>query len=153
MLWLFMLEKTVGVFRGKEAAILRRHLSSHVIEDAAGDVFEFRFARDLESVEICDRELRLVVEHFFEMWHVPQGIDRVAMEATSEMIVNSARRHFAQRVQIHRQRLVTFGRLVAIAREDAEKKIQRRRSRKFWGITESAFTCIIDARQLLKTPR
>ena len=61
--------------------------------------FEFRFARDLKSVEIGDRQLRLVVEHFFEMRHVPEGIDRVAMKPAAEMIVHSARRHFAQRDQ------------------------------------------------------
>ena len=68
------------------------------------------------------------------------------MEAAAEMIVHSACRHFAQRVQGHRQCFVAFGRFVAIAREDAEKEIQRRWSRKFWRITESAFTRIIDVR-------
>ena len=75
------------------------------------------------------------------------------MEPAAEMIVNSARRHFAQRVQVHRQRFVAFGRFIAIAGEDAEKKIQRRWSRKFWRITESAFTRIVVRAIVAQTPR
>ena len=40
-----------------------------------GDGFEERVARNLKRFQISDGQLRLVVEHFFEMRHVPVTID------------------------------------------------------------------------------
>jgi hypothetical protein len=58
----------------------------------------------LESLEIGDRQLCLVVEHLLEVRHVPIAIDRVTMESAAEMIVYSARRHLAQSREIYLQR-------------------------------------------------
>src|ERR1700682_5276594 len=62
---------------------------------------EVRVVRNLKRVKISDRELRLVVEHLFEVRHVPVAIDRVAMKTAAELIVHSAGGHFAQRDEIH----------------------------------------------------
>jgi hypothetical protein len=59
----------------------------------------------LESFEIGDGKLRLVVEHFFEMRHVPVAIDRITVEAAAQMVVHATRRHFAEREEIHLERM------------------------------------------------
>src|SRR5438067_11328041 len=91
----------VRVLRGKESATFRGHIAADIIEDVARDFCENRLAADLKCFEISSCELGLVVEHFLEMRHVPVGVDRIPMEAATEMIVDSAGRHFAQREANH----------------------------------------------------
>ena len=87
---------TVGILRGEKASFIRRHIATDVIERIARDFFEERLARDLERFEIRHRQLRLVVEHFFEMRNVPVTVDRIAVEPAAKMIMHAARRHFAE---------------------------------------------------------
>ena len=103
-----MCDEAVRVFRGIESALRRRHIAAHIIEHIPRDAFEKRIARDLKSIEIRDRQLRLIVEHFFEMRHVPKGIHRVARKPAAEMIVHAARRHLAQGEQIHLERVLSL---------------------------------------------
>ena len=49
--------------------------------------------RDRQELE----QLRIVVEHFFEMRHQPALVDRIAGEAAAEMIVNAALADVVQR--------------------------------------------------------
>src|SRR5688572_28673203 len=80
----------VRVLGGKESAFLRRHVTPDIIKDVSRYFFEKRFACNLKSLEVSHRELRLVIKHFFEMRHVPEGIDRVAVKTTTHMIVHSS---------------------------------------------------------------
>ena len=102
----------------------------------------------MKRFEIGDRQLRLIIKHFFEMRHMPESIDRVTVKPAAQMIVHSTRCHFAEREKIHLERMLAarrFGR----ARINAEEKIERHRSRKFWRATESAFVRIVAPRDLL----
>ena len=71
------------------------------------------------------------------------------MEAAAEMIVHSARRHFAQREQIHLERVFAGIALADRARKIAKEKIERHRPRKFRRIAETAFVRVVAARDLL----
>src|SRR6266480_5867213 len=84
----------VGIFGGKKAAVLRGHVAADVIENVTGDGFEERVARNLKRFQISDGQLRLVVEHFFEMRNVPIGVDGIAMETAADVIVHSTGSHF-----------------------------------------------------------
>ena len=88
----------------KESAFLRCHVARDVIENVARDGFVLPISGNLKCIEIGDGQLRLIVKHLFEMRHVPETVDRVAMKAAAELIVHSARRHFAQRKQSHLER-------------------------------------------------
>src|SRR6266403_4477080 len=93
----------VRILGRKETALLRGHVAPDVIERIARDLFEERFASDLERIEIRGGELGLIVEHFFEMRDVPVGIDGIAVEPAAQMIMHSAGRHLAQSEKIHLQ--------------------------------------------------
>src|SRR5947209_3059046 len=91
----------VGILSGKKAAALRGHVAADVIENVARDGFEKRIARNLKRFQIRDRQLRLVVEHFFEMRDVPIGVNGIAMETAAEVVVHSTGGHFSERELIH----------------------------------------------------
>ena len=65
------IDNAIGVFGGVEAAVFVGHVAQHVVEDAPGDASKECIVRDLIRLEVRDGELRLVVEHLFEMWHKP----------------------------------------------------------------------------------
>ncbi len=90
-------EKAVGRPRRRKPAIAMRHLPCHVFEGVPRDRFKIREPRDLPRLGIGHRELRLIVEHFFEMRHVPEFIHRVAVEPAAEVVADSAGGHFAER--------------------------------------------------------
>ena len=46
-------------------------------------------------------KLSVVVQHLFKMRHQPDRIDRVAVKPAAELIVDSAARHFVERVRDH----------------------------------------------------
>ena len=107
-----------------------------------------RIARDLKRIEIGDGELRLIVEHFLEMRHVPITIDRVAMKTATEMIVHPAGSHFAQREQRHFEGMFS-GFALRIARIKSGEEIERHWSRKLWSVTEAAFLRVVTTVNLL----
>ena len=106
---------TVGIFRGEESAFLRCHVTNDVIENVARDRFVLSISRDLECVDISDGELRLIVKHLFEMRHVPVAIDRITVKPASDMIMHSARSHFAQREHSHFKRMFADSLLGSLA--------------------------------------
>ena len=63
-------------------------------------------ARHLPRREVRAREQRVVVEHLLEVRHEPDRVDRVAVEAAAELVVDAAVGHAPQRAQRHRERLL-----------------------------------------------
>ena len=58
---------------------------------------------------IKTHQLRIVVQHFFEVWYFPQGVGAVAGKAAVELVVQTPKGHFAQRkVQVFEGFLVFF---------------------------------------------
>src|SRR5947209_16703173 len=103
---------------------------------------------DLKGVQISDGELRLIVEHFFEVWHVPVTIDRVTVKSAADVIVHSARGHFAKREQGHFECLFAVTAL-GIACVKSRKEIESDRARKLWRVTKPAFLRVVIAIKLL----
>src|SRR5450432_1682907 len=100
----------IGILGGKETSFPGGHIACDVIENIANDSFILLVAGDLEGVQIRQRELRLVVEHFLKMRYVPETVDRIPMEAAPEMIVHSTGRHFLKSDEKHFQSaLAHFG--------------------------------------------
>src|SRR5664279_1650450 len=99
----------VGILGGEKSAFLRGHVAADVIENIPGDRLEKRIARDLKRFEIRDGQLRLVIEHFFEMWDMPEAIHGVAVKAAAQMIVYSSGRHLAECEKIHFERVFAAG--------------------------------------------
>src|SRR5436305_8093874 len=140
--------RAVGILRGKEPTFVRSHVPSDIIEDVPRDCFVLLVPRDLESVEISDSELRLVVEHLLKVRYVPIPIDGIAVKSAADMIMHSTRRHFAQREQRHIER-VFAGIALGIAGIESRKKSESGRARKFRRIPETAFLRIMTAIELL----
>src|SRR5205823_10652472 len=109
---------------------------------------EFRIASYLKSVEIRARQLRLVVKHFLEMWHMPVRVDGIAMKSTADVIVYSTGRHLSQCQQDHFQGVLP-GIRIRIARVEPRQKIERDGAWKFWRATKAALACIKSPRKLL----
>ena len=78
-----------------------RQVPQHVVEDVARDIGVLRVAGDLVRLQIRNRELRLVVQHLFEVRHEPVFVHRVAVKSAAELIVHPALGHRAQRRQHH----------------------------------------------------
>jgi len=116
----------VRIFGGIKAAFGMRHVAQNVIENIACNVCVTHIAADEKCVEIQLSELRIVVEHFLEMWHKPFGIDRITRKAAAELVVNAARGHSFTRLQHHAN-----GFLVAEAFGVAKQELRLRRLRKF----------------------
>ena len=95
-------------------------------------------------VEVGSSELRLVVKHFLEVRYVPVTINRVTMKSAADMIVHSARSHFAQREQRHVEGVFAIIAL-GIACVESHQEIERDWPRKFRCIAESAFFRIVTA--------
>ena len=138
----------IGIFCREKSAFLGGHIAGDVVEDIARDRFVLSILCDLKSLEIGGGELCLIVEHFFEMRHVPVTINRVTMKTAADMVVHTAGRHFAQRKQIHFQRVLPDFALRASG-VNAGKKIERHWARKFRRIAETSLLGIVTARNLL----
>ena len=96
----------VGVLRRGEAAVLERELAQEVVEDALRDLAPLLVAGHLPGREVRAREQRVVVEHLLEVRHEPDRVDRIAVEAAAELVVDPAVGHAPQRAQRHRERLL-----------------------------------------------
>ena len=109
-------------------------------------------ARDLRRLQIADCELRLVVEHFFEVRNEPFRVHRVAVKAAPDMIVDAALGHFPQSERRH------FGRLRSrcsrcTADRRAEQEVKHRRPGEFRRPAESAPFAVKRSRELFDAPR
>src|SRR6266550_195385 len=138
----------IGIFCGEKSAFLGGHIAGNVVEDIARDRLILSVLCDLKSVEIGGGELCLIVEHFFEMRHVPVTINRVTMKTAADMVVHTAGRHFAQGKEVHLQ-CVFAGVAFRISRVKSGKKIERHWARKFRRIAETSLLGIVTARNLL----
>ena len=87
----------VGIGRGVEAAVGRRHLAQHVVERLLGGPAEREPSGESVTRQVGARELRLVVEHLLEVRNLPRGVGRVAMEAAADLIEDPAARHGVER--------------------------------------------------------
>ena len=101
----------------------------------------------MEGFEVGNRQLRLVVQHFLEMRHVPIFVHRVAVKAAAEMIVHASRGHFLERLEYHLPRSLRRC-SVDVAKRRPKQKIQDGRAGEFRGVTESSFAFVKRARQL-----
>src|ERR1700716_53204 len=113
-----------------------------------------RHAR-IERIAAGERRLRVgrqqravVVQHLLEVRDHPGLIDRVTAEAASQLIVDPAFGHAAQRERRHVERLQ-----VGLRRGDArtpvtQQPLDGQRVRKFWRAAKAAVTGIEAARQL-----
>ena len=88
-----------------EAAARVRQVAEHCIERAPGRRGEGLVSGELISREVSDRELCLIGEQFLEVGLPPGDIDRVAMEASAELIVDAPGLHRPQRFEGHPQGL------------------------------------------------
>ena len=62
---------TIGIFGRPESSFGRSHIAQNIIQGAARGHGEARVAGDLERLHVRHDQLRLVVEHFFEVRHKP----------------------------------------------------------------------------------
>src|SRR4030095_10533877 len=76
------------------------------------------------------------------MRHVPVAIHRVTMKSAPDMIVHSARSHFAQRKQSHLEGMLA-GFAFWITRVTPYSEIECHRSGEFWGIAEPTFLRVV----------
>src|SRR5256885_11088656 len=65
----------------------------------------FRSLCELPAVEKVLEQLGIVVGHFFEVGNEPAFVDRVAMEAAGELVVDAAAGHFFERSEEHTSEL------------------------------------------------
>src|SRR6266511_626370 len=95
----------VGVLGGEDPAAGVVHLSEDVVEDPFGHSAIAALPRDLPGPRVEPPELRVVVQHLLEVGDVPPLIDRVAMEASTDLIVDPARSHPVERGLRHLERV------------------------------------------------
>src|SRR5579862_9606231 len=80
----------IGIQRSRKCPLCRRHFALEPFDCFKGTLAIERLA----ATPICDGEqleqLRIVVEHLFEMRHQPSLIDRIARKTAAEMVVDAA---------------------------------------------------------------
>ncbi len=113
-------------------------LAADVLENAAGDPGEHCPAGRLFRLQVVQCDLSLIIKHFFKVRHVPLLIHGVAVETAAHMVMQSALRHFLQRMRRHLHGVRTKVRLQALPRRAAKKKVDHRCARKFWRAAKSA---------------
>mmetsp|Transcript_37618 Transcript_37618/g.107621 ORF Transcript_37618/g.107621 Transcript_37618/m.107621 type:complete len:306 (-) Transcript_37618:1001-1918(-) len=105
---------TVGVLCAVEATLgvpqLPQHIGDGLLHNALVQLCLGAPARpllveDLVGVGVDGDELALVVLHLLEVGDVPDLVDRVAVEAATQVIVHAALRHLGERVGHHVQHL------------------------------------------------
>jgi len=89
-----VIERLIGVLAAvKSAAFL---IGENIIDpgnDSFGGFLEKRAGGDLIPVEIIFQQFGIVVRHFLEVRHAPALVNRVAVKAAGELIVNTAEGH------------------------------------------------------------
>ena len=87
----------VCILRGVEATFGGGHFPEHPVESLTDDLAVPWFSGCLVRLEVTGDQQRVVVEHFFEVRHQPDGVGRVAMESAAELIVESSAGHAVER--------------------------------------------------------
>ena len=91
----------VGVFGREEPATRSRQVTPNVVERIERDLCVETIAGHLGRLGIGQDELGLVVQHLLEVRHPPIGIDRISMEAASEVVAHSPQCHCPQGDEHH----------------------------------------------------
>src|ERR1019366_6296874 len=117
-----------------------------VIEDAAAGIGVLLVAGSLEGLQVRDRDLRLVVEHFLEVGYEPAVVHAVAMESAAELIVHAALGHLAEGEQHHVEGLAVPGACVV-----AQQEMVHRDARELGGGAEAAQSRIEAAAEARKS--
>ena len=128
----------VGVLRGREPPFGEEQLPQEVADGLLDDRSVARLAGHDPRVEVGRGEQRVVVEHLLEVGHEPPGVDRVAMEAAADDVVEPARCHPVERALHHRQ---------GARPTTAEEELDRRRGRKLRRRAEAAERRLVGPRE------
>ncbi len=129
-----VVERLVRVLAGEEAAA--RWIGKDFTDpgdDAFGGFAKQRFTRHLKSVEIIPQKFGIVVGHFLEMRDAPALVDRIAVKATADLVVDAAERHAFERAHGDLQQLGIARRLIAF-----EQQIDSAGVREFRLVAEAA---------------
>ncbi|MPN27754.1 hypothetical protein SDC9_175188 [bioreactor metagenome] len=94
----------IGVLRRVKPAVRRVHFAAKVLEYALDDVTVDVLADFFICEQVCHRQKRIVVEHFFKMGHEPVAVGRVARKAAADMVEYAAAEHAHQRFLGHLRR-------------------------------------------------
>src|SRR5436190_1411660 len=138
----------VRIFCGIEPALRRSHVPPHIIKNVPRGRREFDLSCNLKSVEISARQLRLIIKHFLEVWHVPVSIDGISMKSAADVVMDSTSRHLSQREQDHFQGVLP--RIsIRIVRIKTAEEIKDDRTRKFRAPAETTFVRIERPGELL----
>ena len=124
-----------------------RHVAQYVVERTAHHGGIPLIATHEIGIKIEFDQLRVVVEHFLEMRHLPCGIYRVPCEATAQMIVNATRRHACAGLQNH-----SFGVQIVESLSVAQQIARQARRRKFRRAAKTAVHRIIGLHQIEAGP-
>ncbi len=93
---LALLALAIGILGGVETALRRGHLSRDVIQCLFGDTPVERVAGYEVGVQVQATEQSIVVQHLLEMRHEPFRVNRIAVEAATELVVDAAIGHALQ---------------------------------------------------------
>ena len=109
----------------------------HPAHDVARHRGEEFLTGRLVGMNVILEQLGVVVGHLLEVRDDPALIDRVAMEAAGELVIDAAARHFLQRGD---ENIAEF--CVARANGMIHQQIERRRMRKFGRTSEAAIALV-----------
>ena len=138
----------VGVERRIEAAARVLHVAPHPVCRLRGDARVERCARRGVGVRVDREQLRVVVQHLFEVRDRPLAVHAVAAEAAAELVVQAAARHAVQRMRDHRERaLVRF--LAAARVPHGEQQLDRGGVREFRRVSKAAVLLVEALREAL----
>ena len=124
----------VGVLGGEEAAVGVVQVAQHVGDGLLDDAPVALGAGDHPTVQVGAGEERLVVEHLLEVRHEPVRVDRVAVEAAADLVVDAAGGHRVERAGDHLQHLGRAGSVPA----EVEQQRDRHRLGELGRATEAA---------------
>ena len=88
-----------SILRGVETTCWCGHISAQVGAHAFRDPLVEGTMRDSIGPTVQREQLRVVVEHLFEMWDRPGALHAVPMEAAPELVVDAAISHRVQRAR------------------------------------------------------
>ena len=83
-------------------------------------------AKDLVTVHVVLQQLRVVIRHLFEVGYSPVLVNRIAMEASTKLVVHATPRHFGQSLRDNFSNALFLGSHIPI-----KEKIYRRGVGKF----------------------
>ena len=135
--------QAVGVLCRVKTTVGRGQVAQDIIQGFPNRSFELRIRCRLKRLGIGHHKLRLVIQHFFEMRHVPSVVYRITMETAAQMIIHSAASHLLECELHHVERVPFF-----IPPPISKQEIEHGWTRKFWSRSESALFGIVTGCQL-----